>query len=301
MPESTAVRQSMADSSTRSGQITILFCQLMVLVAGSLAFILNFAGLFAYHAHLQTSVDCSVFSGAVLQARGLNEIARINNDIIRALRNAQSSLSSRIYSSQGAGASAAASAQSNFRNANNQFIARQRNINRSHATDARKKASIIASKNQAGVGGVEFAAFPNSGGQLVDLRQTEGETRSFSYRYYYWVSIWVGSGEDRRRISVRRVGHDSGPSVTAMVVEKGNEDHTYFCARLLRPFREFMFNWGQAWAEGYDDLRTYATAMPHGGRLWDGRRGNAKYDVKLVRTGDVRPQPVIPDVWGYDW
>lgn len=269
----------------------------MVLVAGSLAFILNFAGLFAYHAHLQTSVDCSVFSGSVVQARGLNEIARINNDIIQALRNAQSSLSSRIYSSQGAGASAAASAQSSFRNANNQFIARQRAINRSHATDARQKASVIASRNQAGLGTVEFTAFPNPGDQLVDLRRTEGETRSFSY--YYWDWIWVGSGEDRRRIRVRR--HDSGPSVTAMVVEKGNEDHTYFCARLLRPFREFMFNWGQAWGEGYHDLRTYATAMPHGGRLWDGRRGNAKYDVKLVRTGDVQPRPVLPDAWGYDW
>jgi len=321
MPPSDAVGSVMADfassechqnmgssrrtSASRCGQIAILYCWLMVIITAVLAITLNLAGMFTYHAHLQTSTDLSVYSAAVMQARELNNMARANDDIVRELRRAKQRVWG-TYANRSAGQARADSARRSFESFNQLINRRQREMNERGAANARREAVSIARSNQAGLGPVQVQVYPNAHGALMQLSRTMAETQEFGYRYKerytYWVSVPDGSGGSRRvpRTGVR-IKTDPGPSVTAYVYEKGSSDLTYFTARLLRPFQEFMFTWGGMWPEGFEELRTYATAMPYGGRLWDGRRGRSNYDVKLVRTGDVYPRPPIPDAWGYDW
>lgn len=290
-------------SGADDGSITVLYCWLLVMIIGVVTLTLNVAGIFTYHAHLQTSSDCSAYSGAAAQARGLNEIAKINNGILRDLRNRRDDVwrSGRAYGSRSDGERAARNARDAFERSNRERSASQRKINETYPLESKARAATIAMQNQSGLGTVEFSAYPNSLAALTNLQRVPGESQNFSYRYYYYYWVTVGSGENRRRVRRRGTSSNSGPTVTALVYQKNTRDHTYFSARLLQPFQRHMFEWMANRLGGIERIRTYATAMPYGGYLWDGRAGRANYDVKLVRTGDVRPRPALPDGWGYDW
>jgi hypothetical protein len=290
----------------RSGQITVLLCALIFVTVCILGLTLNIGEIFAYHGHLQTCTDCSAYSGAVVQARGLNDIAKLNEMILRELEfyRTRAWNGGHPYSSQSAGNAAAAREQTSFNNNNTSYNVAQTRLNANAYTEALSEADRIAGKNEPGI---QFAAFPSMYGKLTELERVEGRSRNFRFRYYYYYWTRESAGRDSdgnavyRRVHRRGVATDSGPEVTAWVYRKGTADHTYFCARLLRPAKVFIFTMAGRLGADFRNLRTYATAMPFGGNLWNGFRADPAYDVKLVRTGDVRPLPAIPDSWGYDW
>ncbi len=257
---------------------------MMVMVV--LGVTLNIAQIFDYHVHLQTTADCAAFSGATKQGARLNEIADINNLMVSTLDSYRRKVwrGGSPYSSYSAGRSKANSYKSSFQTFNNTQNGYQESINSVGATEARVEAAAIAKMNDSS--GITYTAYPNSRNALTTLRRVVGDSQNFAFRYR--------SGKYIRR--------SSGPSVKSYVVQKATSDNTYFCGRVLKPTTEWMFpmEWMPTPIKG---LRTYATAMPFAGRLWDAgkKEGRPEYEVKLVRTGDVRPVPAIPDGWGREW
>jgi len=287
-------RRPCSKADRKGGQITVLFTFLIFMTVLILGVTLNIAEIFIWRGHLQTGVDCTVFSGAVVQARGLNQIAKINNQIINQqnfYRN-RAWNGGRPYSSWASGWRSAASAQQSFLNDNRTLNAEQDRINVSSSGLAWAEAQRVAGLNAPNS---QFRAYPNMQNRLTQISRVCGKTMNFSFRYWYHT---------RRGPRIRS---DSGPSVSAWVSRKVTGDHTYFCGELLKPAQEYIFKWrdssGRNLFDTFRNLRTYATAMPYGGQLWsDGQgRGVARYDVKLVRTGAVHPRPSIPDEWGYEW
>jgi len=278
--------------------MTILLFWLMFAMFAVLAFTLNVGQMFLYHAHLQTSTDCAAFSGAVQQARGLNMIAAINNRVIELLGHYQRSVRSRTHSSFGAGRRAANSAANNFRISNSTLLNRQDSTNKRYCNNAIAEARNIAMRNQGGLPSVDCDVFLSQDGQLTTLRRVRARSVNFSFRYYEWYWKYLGMGRYRR---ARRVRSSAGPRVQAIVSQKETSDLTYFCLRLERQSRQFLTTWGGLLPEYFGPIKTYATAMPFAGFLWDGSGGRTRYDAKLVRTGAVHPVPLVPDKWAKDW
>ncbi|MCE9614483.1 MAG: hypothetical protein K8T26_09415 [Lentisphaerae bacterium] len=277
--------------NARSGQITILNCFLMYMGALVLFCTLNVAELLTTHVHLQTTVDCAAFSGAVVQARGMNEIARINNQIIELLDVYRNKVwRNGPYSSKSSGNSAAEREARTFRRTNDELLEAQSSANSRYGRECIQTAIAIARRNESAA---RLEAFPCGHGVLTLLARVRGKDTSFRYRYYYTVRTANGR--------VRRTGTASGPNVTATVHEQGTSDQTYMCGHLVLPSKAFFFNWQEALPTVFENLRTYGTALPFGGQLWNGRRGVPEYEASLVRTGEVRPRPPIPDRWGAEW
>lgn len=288
-------------SNEKAGSVTLFFGFLMVVFLGVAMVTMNIFRVFLTHAHLQVSVDNAVYSGAVLQARGLNEIARINTEINRELHRSANAVGRGIYANKSAGWDAVDREWSRFETFNRAQRTRQTEINRQQTAEATRVAQDIANRNQAGLPSVQFSEYTHDQARLTEMKDRDGDDRNFSFRYYYYVTVTRGSGENARRVRVRRTGFASGPCVEAIMQAKGTTDHTYFSARLRQSALPFPFTLGGLWPTTFENLRVYATAMPFGGYLWDGSRARADYDVKLVRTGEVRPRPLIPDAWGYEW
>lgn len=294
-------RHACVKTHSSAGNITIFFVFLMVVFLGVAMVTMNLFRVFLAQAHLQISVDNAVYSGAVMQARGLNEIARINAAINHELNRSANAVGRGIFSSYNAGRNAAYQARSQFITYNNNQRSRQNAINRQQPVMAIHVARDIADRNQYGLLPVEFTDYSHGRARLTDMAERNGDARNFSFRYYYWVWVRVGSGESARWVHIRRIGRDSGPYVRASMQAKVTSDHTYFTAQLRQPSYPFPFTLGGLSPESFENLRVYATAMPFGGYLWDGRSAHAGYDVKLVQTGAMRPRPRIPDAWGYEW
>ncbi|NCC60146.1 MAG: hypothetical protein EOM12_04230 [Verrucomicrobiae bacterium] len=280
----------------QSGQISILFSFMIFMCVAVLTVILNIGQVLTYHGHLQTCTDCAAFSGAVLQARGLNQIASLNERIIQKLETYRSHTwnGGRPYSNKSEGQRQANQYKGLFQNWNATYNAQQRQINVEKAEASVSEAERVAKKNEPGI---IFSVYSDLDGRLTELNPVKGKARRFKFRYYYYY--WVKVGE--RWVRRRGIQTDSGPEVIARVYEKGTVGNTYFCARLLRPTKAFMFTMAGKLKTEFKNVRTYATAMPFGGNLWNGYQPKVKYDVKLVRTGAVSPLPPVPDSWAYEW
>ena len=290
----------------KSGQMTVMLTFLLFATILILGITLNISELFIWHGHLQTSLDCAVYSGAVKQARGLNEIAKKNSavkenwDVLRAKWNG-----SRIFSSKSEGLRNADRDKSLFEQYNERETREQQRLNSETPSSAYWKAKEIASLNESTA---EFEAYGGANGRLTQLTGVVLPPVAMKFRFiqYYWVSSLLGPPVRRSRIVSA-----SGASVSARIVQKATKDNTYFCGKLTKPSQEYVFRFKDK--DGRDlldtvfrNMRTYATAIPYGGKLWDRDLsvGIAQYDVKLVRTGAVWPIPsrsFIKDNWGYDW
>jgi len=270
----------------KEGQYTILMCFLTLAVAVVVALSMNLATILDYHVHMQTTADCASYSGASIQARYLNDIADINNQIMQTLPEYQATVwrGGVPYSSYSSGINTANRYATLFRRYNSDQNRSQQNANRTgYSSSVAEGARIVRMNDRSGIG---YTAYPSQKGQLTTLRSLVGDTRYFSFRYRFG----------------KRVFFAKGPRVNALVNEKGTSDNTYFC-NLLNKALKLPFQIKISGMPGsFNSLKTCATAMPFSGRLWDrkARMGISSYDVKMVKTGDVRPVPGVPG-WARQW
>ncbi len=275
-------------SVPQAGRIIPLFAFLMILLALSIGISLNLSGLFVRHAHLQTCADAAAFSGAVEQARGLNEIARINTLIVGILRAHQIAVLSKIYPSREAGLQAANLAKRRFQVINRVMIYLQKWVGRDAALRSVETAFAVTRQNEPRAQLTVHS--PAESSTLGSLGDRVGMASRFPFLYV--VETPVGP----------LILPDPGPAVSVRVTMKKNPASLiFFTNGILQPRHTWAFSWNMWGRRSVSRLRTYATAMPHGGALWDNGKGKPLYVVKLVRTGDMNPRPALPDAWGYEW
>jgi len=274
--------------SRRSGRIIPLFAFLMMLLALSTGISLNLSGLFVRHAHIQTCADAAAFSGAVEQARGLNDIARLNTFIVALLRLHQVDVFRKIYESRDAGMQAAQRAKRRFELMNRLVLYLQKWVGQEAAARSVETALTVTRQNEP-----RASLTVHSPGGGVALGSLEGRVGMNSwFPFLYKVETPFGPV----------ILPDPGPRVSVRVTTKKNPaELIYFTNGVQQPRHVWAFSWMKLGQRPVSRLRAYATAMPHGGALWEDGKGRPEYVVKLVRTGDMNPRPVLPDAWGYDW
>ena len=272
----------------RSGRIIPLFAFLMALLALSVGISLNLSALFVRRAHLQICADTAAFSGAIEQARGLYEIARINTLIVFTLRLHQVQVLRRTYGSRDEGLTAANSAKRRFEWINRLLVYLERWVGREASARAIQTAIAVTRQNEPRARLSVYSAAGPFG--LSSLQSKVGMTSRFPFLYK--VDTPIGP----------LILPDPGPKVSVRVTAKANPSELiYFTAGVRQPTHRWAFSWHTLGRRPVSSLRAYATAMHHGGALWEGGRGRAEYVVKLVKTGAMNPRPALPDAWGYEW
>jgi hypothetical protein len=278
----------MISNSLRAGRITVMFAFLMVAVAVFLGLTLNLSQLLQARTHLQVCADAAAFSGAVQQARGLNRIARMNNQAVDVLEKARLALHCYVFPNHNAGKQTATRVELTYKAYNYINIVRERDVNSSAAREALRTAKEVTARNEAAA---VLTAFPSSHSQVGRLRVATGLSLRLGFFFKQVVPLL---GEV--------ILYDPGQSVPVKILRKADASDTiYFCNQVNRPFSPWLFQWGTGRSQGVSNLRTYATAKPCGGSLWKGRRAVPRYVTTLAQTGAVNPRPAIPDTWGYEW
>ncbi len=278
---------TMTSDTKQAGRITVLFAFLMVGISLYLGLSLNLSRLLQERAHLQICADAAAFSGAVQQSRGLNRIARMNNQAVTVLKTTSLALKCYIFPNHDAGSRTALAAALTYRLYNLVNLARQEKTNIDAAHCARDTVREIAARNAPEAKLTSYTPVSSGLGRLIPGTGTE---RKFGFFYKQATPL----GE--------LVLYDPGQSVKAMVLKKAFAlDTIYYSAQVRKPRTTWLFNWGRPCLGGAENLRTYATAKPGAGALWDGSSARPEYAAALVRTGAVLPRPSIPDDWGYDW
>jgi hypothetical protein len=278
----------MIASTRRSGRITVMFAFLMTTVAVFLGLVLNLSHLLQTRTHLQICADAAAFSGAVQQARGLNRIARMNNQAADILEKTRIALRCYVFPNYDAGNHTAMTAEMAYKVFNSVNLARQKDINMSAAGEALRTAAVVNGRNEPqGV----LTSYPSSQADVGRLTDATGLTLRLGF-FYKQTIPFVGEV----------ILYAPGRSVPVKVLRKSNPAETiYFCNQIKRPFLPWLFQWGTVQSQGVFNLRAYATAKPCGGSLWEGKRAVPHYETTLVQTGAVNPLPAIPDNWGYEW
>jgi len=245
---------------------------------------MNLMGVLSYRTHMQTVIDCSVYSGSVIQGKGLNGIARQNREIVRLLRDYASRPSKAgIYGSLSSGNAAVNNYRSIFQSKNESLRQDQNRINQRTQGDAVAAARDIAGRNDHSA---QLTCWPNPRGQLASLIDTPSRSESYSFRYWKRTRYgWI-------------IRSSSGTFGRARLFRKDASTHTYFSGKVLRARLPWIFA-GRAFSGGAPDIASCATAMPAGGNLWDGNEARAKYRAKLVRGAYVNPRPPSREAW--DW
>ncbi|MFO7535244.1 MAG: Tad domain-containing protein [Kiritimatiellia bacterium] len=270
----------------RAGRITVMFAFLMVGMAVFMGLSLNVSQIFQQRAHLQVCADAAAFSGAVQQARGLNRIARMNNEAAKVLKIARIALQCPVFPNHDAGQRAALSAEVSYRIYNGVNLVRQEKVNIDSARDASQTAEQVTARNEPSARLSSFTPSSSCVGRLIPVRGT-----SEKFGFFFKQATPLGE----------IILFDPGRSVKSIVLRKALAlDTVYYTAQVTRPSFPWAFNWRQRGC-GIQNLRAYATAKPAGGRLWEGSAADPQYKTKMVRTGSVFPRPAIPDSWGYDW
>lgn len=278
----------MTFNASRSGRITVMFAFLMVAMAVFLGLTLNLSHLLQARTHLQVCADAAAFSGAVQQARGLNRIARMNNQAVEVLEKARLALRCYIFPNYDAGSRTALAVEYTYKAYNYVNLTRQESINVSSAGEALRTAALVTSRNEPEA---RLTSYPSSPSEVGRLSEAAGKTIRLGF-FYKQTIPFVGEV----------IIYEIGSAVPAKILKKSNSaDTIYFCNQVSRPFLPWLFQWGTGQSKGVANLRTYATAKPCGGSLWDGSRAVPRYETKLVQTGAVNPRPAIPDIWGYEW
>ena len=298
--------QSEYSPSSRSGQMTVLLTFLMFVCVLILGFTLNIAELFILHGHLQTSVDCAVYSGAVIQAKGLNDIAKANTDIANGFRNVRSDWNMPFKQSYSVGFHEMMNAANNFIQLNQDKNRAQILTNNTTSAVAIRIAKDVAKYNEPAC---ELTPI-DIPSKLTELQPVVHP--SFTLRFWYNRVSYDARG--RPHYIPTTV---TGPTIAATVFQKGTPALTHFCAKLAIPARAFIFTFkdkdGKAMTPtSFPGMRVYAAAMPYGGCLWDGRprwvKGRARYDAKLV--GIARLEEFQPELkaklklespWAPEW
>lgn len=278
----------MTSSPHRAGRITVMFAFLMVGVTLFLGLTLNLSQLLQTRTHLQVCADAGAFSGAVQQARGLNRIARMNNQAADVLEKTRLALLCYVFPNYDAGNRTAMTAEYIYKAYNAENLARQKSINKSAADEALQTAIKVTDRNEPEAILTSYTSSRSGVGRLA-----KATGRSIRLGFFYKQTIpFVGEV----------IIYEIGRSVPIKVLQKSNSSETiYFCNQINRPFSPWLFRWGTGRSEGVSNLRTYATAKPCSGSLWDGKKAVPRYETKLVQTGAVKPLPAIPDTWGYEW
>ena len=309
--EHTPVKHRNHVPNGKSGQMTVMLTFMMFVAVLILGVTLNIAELFIWHGHLQTSVDCAVFSGAVMQAEGLNKIARRNTDIInssRALREKWSG--NHIWPSFAAGRNEAINDANSFLNFNDRWNEDQRRINALTPAKAEQIALKVADDN---VPSAEFRCDKGASGALTVLQRLVFPPlrMRFLYRYTY------RDAKGNLHVDIRS---GTGPSVATTILQKGTSDLVYFCGHLTKPSQAFVFRFrdkdgNDMLPTTFEKMRVYAAAMPYGGRLWYDYQslpnapqrliqGRARYDAKLVAIATLQkfqPELKLSDKWASEW
>jgi hypothetical protein len=263
-----------------------MFAFLMVGVAAFFGLALNVSQLFQERAHLQICADAAAFSGAVQQARGLNQIARINTETVTTFKRTQLILKSIVYPTQEAGQLAARVAETGFQAYNAVNLGKQLLESHDAVRDAKATAGEVTRRNEPAANLTPY--LPNTWG-VGRLTPTIGARANFGFFFAQATPSGVV------------ILYDPGRPVKAYVLRKSPRDIVFFTARVLRPAFPWLFTWGTDGVKEVRDLRAYATAKPAGGALWQYGSADPQYRTKLVRTGSIRPQPRIPDNWGLEW
>jgi hypothetical protein len=247
---------------------------------------LNISQLFQERAHLQICADAAAFSGAVQQARGLNRIARMNTESADTLKRTAAALKFMIYPNHDAGERAAVAMETGYRVYNVVNLARQQKVSVEAVDEARDTAEEVTRRNEPAAVLTTYVPAAWGLGRLIPVTGT-------SERFGFFFKQATPLGEI--------ILYDPGRKVDALVFRKALAvDTIAFTAQVRRPHFPWLFSWRNRSA-GVRNLRAYATAKPAGGTLWEGDSADPEYRVKLVMTGLVFPQPIIPDAWGYAW
>ncbi len=274
-------------SSSRRGRMMVMFSFLMVGVSVFLGISLNLSQVFQQRAHLQVCADAAAFSGAVQQSRGLNRIARMNNEAARTLKTTRTALRCYIFPNHDAGQRTAMTAEIGYRVYNIVNLVRQQKVNMDAARHARHTAEQVTFQNEPEAVLDTYTPASVGIGRLIPVTGMEER-----FGYFFKQSTPLGEV----------ILYDPGREVKALVMRKAfSFDTIYHTARVSRPFFPWAFKWGRARSRGVQNIRAYATAKPAGGSLWEDKSAAPDYHTKLVRTGSVFPLPSIPDSWGYEW
>jgi hypothetical protein len=265
----------------------VMFSFLMVGISVFLGMSINLSQVFQQRAHLQVCADAAAFSGAVQQARGLNRIARMNNEAAEVLKTTRIALHCYIFPDHDAGFRAAMAASIGYRIYNVINLIRQQKVNMDAAKDARSTAELVTRRNDPQAVLSSYTPASVGVGRLIPA--TGAKTK---FGFFYKQATPLGE----------LILYDPGKEVKALVFKKALAlDTIYYTSRVSRPFFPWAFKWGREGSRGVRNIRAYATAKPAGGCLWDVKEAVPEYRTKLVRTGSVFPLPSIPDAWGYAW
>ncbi len=278
----------MTTNTLRSGRITVMFAFLMVALSVFLGLTLNLSQLLQTRTHLQVCADAAAFSGAVQQARGLNRIARMNNQAADVLETLRLALHCYVFPNYDAGNRTATQVEWTYKTYNYINLARQMAVNVSAMDEALQTAKVVTERNDPAA---VLTTYPTSHHRVGRLTYATGLSLRLGF-FFKQTIPFIGEV----------ILYNPGRPVPVKILRKeSSSDTIYFCNQVKRPFYAWLFQWGTGESQGVSNLRTYATAKPCGGTLWEGKRAEPQYEAKLVQTGSVNPRPEIPDIWGFEW
>lgn len=275
----------MTSNRSRRGRMTVMMAFLVTAVSLYMGLSLNLSRLLAERAHLQVCADAAAYSAAVQQCRGLNRIARLNNEAATVLRTTRTVLGAYIFPNHDAGSQAALAAEVGYRLYNLVNLARQETVSHEAASAARETARDVTARN-APEARLSVYTTASALGRLVPATGLE-------LRFGFFFKQATPWGEF--------VLYDPGRAVPARVLKKAAAiDTIAFTAQVRKPRTDWLFTWSSR-GSGVADLRAYASAKPGAGTLWREVAADPIYQPALVRTGALFPRPALPDDWGYAW
>jgi hypothetical protein len=295
-----------AIAGSREGQTTFIFCIALTIICLFAGLLLDVAIYVVQRVHVQTVTDCSAYSGAVVQARKLNKVAELNNSIrdtlesipqIQPIRKRRT-VRQRDYDPAEFTEDCHEVARKASRRVDKAIaefemkIAAIREKQEAAINEAQRIAiktmTEVASQNDREVG---LTPFVNDSASLTeyrlayDTKRVEGE----------WEVVYrIRDGRGRMREKSRR--GTEGADATASFIERIQRQHVYAACRGERAIPVFH---GLREVLGGRHV-AHATAIPHGGFLWNGEEGKIGYTARLVRGEQLRHPPPF-DGEGLSW